>query len=162
MPPYRITFRSITTDVLPIKNGTQKLDVCHMNAYQIIPGIVYTLQARLSGILVKDILNEVEITNAIQYITRYCYATRSAPFTTMHGACADYNITHKPWLNSCEGDDEVIPVTVLLVSMYNACYTFQSDENKDNLLILALGKLEHGNWGTITEKAFIWTFSKYD
>ncbi len=118
MPPYRITFKSITMDVLPIKNGTQKLDVCHMNAYQIILGIVYTLQTSLSGILVKDILNNVEITNAIQYITRYCYATRSAPFTTMHGACADYNITHKPWLNSCEGDDEVIPVTVLLVSMY--------------------------------------------
>jgi hypothetical protein len=162
MPPNRITFRSITTDVLPIKNGTQKLDVCHMNAYQIIPGIVYTLQARLSGILVKDILNNVEITNAIQYITRYCYATRSAPFTTMHGACVDYNITHKPWLNSCEGDDEVIPVTVLLVSMYNACYTFQSDDNRDNLLILALGKLDHGSRGTITEKAFIRTFSKYD
>jgi hypothetical protein len=43
MPPYRITFGSITTDILPIKNVTQKLDVCYMNAYQIIPGIVYTL-----------------------------------------------------------------------------------------------------------------------
>ncbi len=43
MPPCRISFRSTTTDVLPIKNGTQKLDVCHMNAYQIIPRIVYTL-----------------------------------------------------------------------------------------------------------------------
>jgi hypothetical protein len=43
MSPYRITFRSITADVLPIKNGTQKLNVCHMIAYQIIPGIVYTL-----------------------------------------------------------------------------------------------------------------------
>jgi hypothetical protein len=71
MPPYRITFKSITTDVLPIVKGTQrKLDVCHMNAYQIIPGIVYTLRARLSGILVKDILNDNEMTNAIQYITR--------------------------------------------------------------------------------------------
>ena len=161
MPPYRITIKSITTDVLPIIKGTQKLDVHHMNAYQIIPGIVYTLQARLSGILVKDILNDGEITNAIQYITRYCYATRSAPFTTMHGACADYNITHKPWLNSCEGDDEVIPVTVLLVSMYNACYTFQTNDNRDNLLISALATLEHGSRGTITEKAFIRTFSKY-
>jgi hypothetical protein len=133
-----------------------------MNAYQIIPRIVDTLRARLSGILVKDILNNIEITNAIQYITRYCYATRSAPFTTMHRTCADYNITHKPWLNSCEGDNEVIPVTVLLVSMYNACYTFQSNDNRDNLMILELGKLEHGSRGTITEKAFIQTSSKYD
>ncbi len=135
MPPYRITFKSITTDVFPIIKGTQKLDVRHMNAYQIIAGIVYTLRVRLSGILVKNILYNGEITNAIQYITRYWYATRSAPFTTIHGACADYNITHKPWLNSCEGDDEVIPATVLLVSMYNACYTFQTNDNRNNLLI---------------------------
>ncbi len=43
----------------------------------------------------------------------------------------------------------------------NACYTFQSNDNRDNLLILALGKLKHSQ-GTITEKAFIRTFSKYD
>jgi hypothetical protein len=42
MQPYRITFKSITSDVLPIKNGEQKIDVCHMNAYQIFPGIMYT------------------------------------------------------------------------------------------------------------------------
>ncbi len=41
MPPYRITFKSITSDVLPIKNGVQKIDVRHMNAYQIITGIMY-------------------------------------------------------------------------------------------------------------------------
>jgi hypothetical protein len=31
-PPYRITFKSITSDVRPISSGTQKLDVRHMNA----------------------------------------------------------------------------------------------------------------------------------
>ena len=91
-PPYRITFKSITSDVRPISNGTQKLDVRHMNAYRIIPGIMYTLQARLRGVVVKKNLNDKDIMRAIEYVTRYCYATRSAPFNTMHGACGDYGI----------------------------------------------------------------------
>jgi hypothetical protein len=160
MPPYRITFKSITSDVLPIKNGVQKIDICHMNAYQIILGIMYTLQARLNGVLVKTILNEVDVKCAIEYVTRYCYAARSAPFNTMHATCSDYSISWKMYLNNCEGDDEVIPVTVLLASMYNACYTFQVD-NKENLLILTLRGLEHGDRGTISDKAFVHTFSEY-
>ncbi len=43
--PYKNTFESITRDVLPIKIGTQRIDDRHMNAYQIIPGIMYTLLA---------------------------------------------------------------------------------------------------------------------
>ncbi len=70
MPPYRITFKSITSDVLSIKNGVQKIDVHHMNAYQIILGIMYTLQARLNGVLVKTILNKVDVKCAIEYVTR--------------------------------------------------------------------------------------------
>jgi hypothetical protein len=159
-PPYRITFKSITSDVRPISNGTQKLDVRHMNAYRIIPGIMYTLQARLRGVVVKKILNDKDIMRAIEYVTRYCYATRSAPFNTMHGACCDYGINWKQYLNSCEGDDEAIPVTVLLVSMYNACYTFQDDQ-RENLLNLTLRGLDHGSRGTIPDKAFIHTFSEY-
>ena len=131
-----------------------------MNAYRIIPGIMYTLQARLRGVVVKKILNDKDIMRAIEYVTRYCYATRSAPFNTMHGACCDYGINWKQYLNSCEGDDEAIPVTVLLVSMYNACYTFQDDQ-RENLLILTLRGLEHGSRGTISDKAFIHTFSEY-
>jgi hypothetical protein len=43
--PYTITFESIMRDVLLLKIGTQRIDVRHMNAYQIIPGIMYTLLA---------------------------------------------------------------------------------------------------------------------
>jgi len=155
-PPCRITFKSITSDVRPISGGTQKLDVRHMNAYRIIPGIMYMLQARLRGVVVKKILNDKDIMWAIEYVTRYCYATRSAPFNTMHVACCDYGINWKQYLNSCEGDDEAIPVTVLPVSMYNACYTFQDDQ-RENLLILTLQGLDHSSRGTIPDKAH--TFS---
>jgi hypothetical protein len=93
---------------------------------------MYILRARLNGVLVKSILNDKDIKHAIKYVTRYCYATRSAPFNTMHAACIDYNISWKMYLNSYEGDDEVIPVTVLLTAMYNACYTFQAQRHGDN------------------------------
>jgi hypothetical protein len=79
----------------------------------------------------------------------------------MHGACQDYRIPIKQFLNSCEGELEIIPVTVLLVSMYNSCYTFQRETDKrENLLILALEKLELGSKGAMTEKAFVRTLSK--
>jgi hypothetical protein len=60
-PLYRISFKSIMSDVRPIKNRDQKIDVR-------------------------------------EYVTRYCYATRSAPFNTMHAACIDYNISWKMYL----------------------------------------------------------------
>ncbi len=160
MPPYRITFKSITSDAIPIKNSVQKIDVRHMNACQIIPGIMYTHRARLNGVLVITILNEVDVKCTIEYVTRYCYAPRSAPFNTTHAVCSDYSISWKMYLNNCKGDDEVIPVTVLLASIYNACYTFQVDK-RENLLKLTLQGLEHGDRGTISDKAFVRTFSEY-
>jgi len=41
------------------------------------------------GVVVKGILNNKDIIRATEYVTRYCYATISAPFNTMHGACSD-------------------------------------------------------------------------
>ena len=159
-PPYRIDFKSITKEVLPIEKGRQKLDVRHMNAYQIIPGIMYILLARIQGGLVKTILNNPGVTKAIDYVTRYCYATRSQPFNSMHAACYYYSINWKTFTNNCEGNDEAIPVTVLLVSMYNACFTFQNDMRL-NLLILTLQGLDDINRGKLSDRAFVRTFSKY-
>ena len=160
-PPHRITFERITLDVLPIKKGIQNVDVRLINSYQIIPGLVYTLYSKLSGQVLKDIMNNDEVINIINYIARYCYAVRSSPYVTMHGACQDYRIPMKPYLNSCEGVYEILPVTVLLVSMYNACYTFQqTTDTRENLLTLALEKLELGSRGPITEKPFARTLSK--
>ena len=63
----------------------------------------------------------------------------------------------------CQGNDEAIPVTVLLVSMYNACYTYQGcvtkGDNRMNLLILALRGLDQG--GSMSDKSIIRTMSKY-
>jgi hypothetical protein len=160
-PPYRITFQRITLDVLPIKKGMQNVDVWQMNAYQIIPGLVYTLYSKLSGQVLKVIMNDDEVVNIINYIARYCYAARSSPYVTMHGECEDYKIPMKQYLSSCDGVYEILPVTVLQVSMYNACYTYQqTTDTRETLLTLALEKLELGSRGSITEKAFVRTLSK--
>ncbi len=90
-PPYRITLRSIMVDVLPNKNS-QFIDRRHFNAYQIIPGIMYKLIARLSGRVQNHVINEDSAVQAINYVTRYCYATRGAPFDTMHPACVSFNL----------------------------------------------------------------------
>ena len=66
----------------------------------------------------------------------------------------------------CQGNDEAIPVTVLLVGMYNACYTYQAcvtktdcEDRRKNLLILALRGLDQGR--SMSDKAIIRTLSKY-
>jgi hypothetical protein len=92
-PPYRSTLRSITADVVPDKKEKRQfIDRRHFNAYQIIPGIMYKLIARLSGRVQSHVINEVGAVQAIHYVTRYCHATRSAPFDTMHPACVSYNL----------------------------------------------------------------------
>ena len=63
----------------------------------------------------------------------------------------------------CQGNDEAIPVSVLLVSMYNACYTYQGcidkTDNRINLLILTLKGLDQGR--AMSDKAIIRTMSTY-
>ena len=78
----------------------------------------------------------------------------------MHAACLYYSINWKAFTNNCEGNDEAIPVTVLLVSMYYACFTFQNDKRL-NLLILTLQGLDDINRGKLSDRAFVRTFSKY-
>jgi hypothetical protein len=63
-------------------------------------------------------------------------------------------------MNMCQGNDEAIPVTVLLVGMYNACYTYHgcvtntdSKDRRMNLLILALRVLDQG--GSMSDKSII-------
>ena len=48
-PPYGLTFASFTTNVgvVEVKEKWRKIDAGHVNAYLIIPGIVYHLSATL-------------------------------------------------------------------------------------------------------------------
>ena len=61
----------------------------------------------------------------------------------MHAACSEYNIKPNTYMNQCKGDEETIPVMILLVTMYNVCLAFQH-ERHTNLLILALERFDLG------------------
>ena len=161
-PPYRITLRSITQCLCEEKN-CRNMSRKQINFYQIIPGIMYELISRLSGQVRSHVINEDSAVKAINFIPRYCYAIRTSPFNEMHPPCIHYNIKYNKYLNMCQGNDEAIPVSVLLVSMYNACYTFQGcidkSDNRNNLLILALRGLDQ--FGAMSKKTMIRTMSTY-
>jgi hypothetical protein len=58
-PPFLISFKHITSNTGTANTTKQKtIDVQNMNAYQIIPGIMNTLLARLQGVVRATILNE--------------------------------------------------------------------------------------------------------
>ncbi len=134
-PQFLITFKHLTSDAGTENTKERNSDVQHMNTYQIIPGIMYTLLARLRGVVWGTILNKSAAIKAINFVARYCYATRAQPFNTMHGSCTKYGIKTKLYLNQCKGEDEAIPVTVLLVAMYNAYYTFQERQQEKIAII---------------------------
>jgi hypothetical protein len=158
-PPFLISFKHTTSNTgTASTTKLRTIDVRNMNAYQITPGIMYTLLARLRGVVQATILNESAAKKAINFVARYCYATRAQPINTMHGACTEYCIKSKLYLDQCEGEDETITVTVLFVAMYNACYAFQRDSRK-NLLLLALRRLDLHE-GAIADKSLIAALSE--
>jgi hypothetical protein len=102
-PPFLISFKHITSNAGTANAAKQRtIDVQNMNGYQIIPGIMYTLLARLQGVVRATILNKSAAIKAINFVARNCYATRPQPFNTMHGSCTEYGIKAKLYLNQCE------------------------------------------------------------
>ena len=66
-------------------------------------------------------------------------------------------MTDPIYVNASTGDNQVIPVTLFLVLLYNACFMFQ--ENKDtNLLIRALDTFNLG--ADVGPDKFVSTFSE--
>jgi hypothetical protein len=63
------------------------------------------------------------------------------------------------YLNMCKGTHQVIPVAVFLMTMYNACFMFQTN-NTDNLLIKALEQFDLTP--TLDDNTFFKTMSEYE
>jgi hypothetical protein len=74
----------------------------------------------------------------INCICRYIYATKAYNQNTLHSAVKKYlpEVTGE-YLNACAGKYQVIPVSVFLMTLYNACFMFQKDKT-DNMLIRVL------------------------
>jgi hypothetical protein len=141
------------------RNGPRKVDARMYNGYLIIPGIVYHLLSKIKTKSIETLLgNDYEV-KVINFIARYGNYTRKTPHVTIHGAYSRYvEMTDPIYVNASTGDNQVIPVTLFLVLLYNACFMFQ--ENKDtNLLIRALDTFDLG--ADVGPDKFVTTFSEY-
>jgi hypothetical protein len=158
-PPYAIWWPSLTTDVGPIEKRSRCIDVRHVNGYLIIPGIVYLLNMKLQKYVLNDQLGENQEMNLINFITRFGYAMQRGPHITLHGAYSHYtSLNETKYIQGCfDNVSRIIPVTIFIVMLYNACFTYQEDKSY-NLLISALDRFDMGS--SVDNDMFMNTFSE--
>jgi hypothetical protein len=83
---------------------------------------------------------------------------RKTPYLKIHGAYSKYIDMTVQYVNECTGEVQIIPVTMFLVMLYNACFMYQSDK-KSNMLITALATFDLG--ANVDHELFINTLSEY-
>jgi hypothetical protein len=133
--------------------------VRHVNGYLIIPGIVYLLSTKLQKAVLNDRLGETLEMNLIHYITRFGYGMRRGPHVTLHGAFSQYTtLNDTKYIQGCfDNVNRIIPVTIFMMMLYNACFTYQKDKST-NLLISALEKFDYVS--SIDDDTFMNVFSE--
>ena len=116
-----MTFASFTTDVgvVNVKEKRQKIDAGHINAYLIIPGLVYHLSATLQKGNIHEYVGKSKEKNLIQFLCQYGYATRKAPTLIIHVAHTNYcqGINKTKIFKGCVGYYRIIPVTLFLTTV---------------------------------------------
>ena len=102
------------------------------------------MSAKTKSVRVNELFgNEFEV-NIINFLARYGNYTRKSPFLKIHGAYSKYiEMTEPTFINGCTGNEQIIPVTMFLVMLYNACFMFQRDK-ESNMLVKALDTLDLG------------------
>jgi hypothetical protein len=156
--PYGIFYKSMTVTVGKIEKGHRRVDQRHLNGYDMIPIIVMTLHAKKKNDIIPNVVSDDLNHRMKNYICRYIYAAKLHNQNTLHPAVEMYlpKVTGE-YLNACTGKYQVIPVSVFLMTLYNACFMFQEDKT-DNILIKAL---EHFNLTpNLEDETFFTTFSK--
>ena len=114
------------------------------NGYLLIPGIVYHLSLKTKSIHVNELFESAFEVNVINFVARYGNYMRKSPYVRIHGAFSKYiEMTDPTYINGCTGEYQIIPVTMFLVVLYNACFMFQKDK-ETNMLITALDTLDLG------------------
>ena len=112
-----------------------------------------------SAIKAQQPLGQQHEMDIIKFILRFGYGTRPGPFLILHGAYTKYTkLTNMRYINNCDGIDCIIPVTVFLVMLFNACCTYQKDKAL-LMLVTALDQLDLGS--TLEDETFMNTISKY-
>jgi hypothetical protein len=90
-----------------------------------------------------DIFGQQYEVKLIQFITRYGYATRPNPYCKLHEAYPRYtNMPNATYIIICDDVNRIIPITMFLVMLFNACFMYQPEKDT-NLLILALNNFAY-------------------
>jgi hypothetical protein len=160
-PPYGLQYETFTTDIeyTDKKHTTRTIGADHINAYLIIPGLVYHLINQVAPNVNND--DSQTEKNIINFISRYCYATKKFQSVQLHAAYSSYcmNVSDLVHIQDFHNDAtyRIIPTTVFLTSLYNAAFLFQTNK-QDNLLITALTRFDIKS--TVSCNTFLVTMSK--
>ncbi len=157
-PPYALTLENVTTDMGPIStHGQRKIDAWHYNGILLTPGIVYHIASKMQNSLLSDRNgNPFEVGN-INFITQFGNYMGKSPHLKIHGVYSKYTNMTATHINGCTGKEQIIPVTMFLVMLYNACFMYQSNK-KSNLLISALDTFDLG--ASVDHEKFMNTLSE--
>ncbi len=103
-------------------------------------------------------LGKKDETDLIYFLTRFGYAMRTSPYCKLHGAYIHYTkVKHVSYLNDCQDIERIIPVTLFLTMLFNACFTYQKSK-ASNMLIDALDTFDLHT--TLHDDTFMNTLSK--
>jgi hypothetical protein len=163
-PPFGLHLQNYTEDYPAETKQNKKLkylDAPHMNAFLLIPPIATILNAKLQNKPLRNMVNDDKNAKLISYMCRYQFRTKAVTTNKVHPvlmyykANAEFKTTF--FINNLSGNDRCVPVTIFLVSMYNACMLFQDDKTT-NLLIPTLQRFDM--IGKLSDESFIETMSE--
>jgi hypothetical protein len=158
-PPYAIQWEGMTVDVGGTKHAVRKVDPRFYNGYLMLPSIITMLHAKIKKEIPSKIVSDPTNKALINFTCRYAFLTRAYNQNSTHTAVVEYLPEVKSeYLNSCRGPYQVIPVAVFIMTLYNACFMFQTDKT-DNLTIKALERFDLTP--NIDDNAFFKTMSEY-
>jgi hypothetical protein len=143
-PPYALTLENLTTDVgLISTHGQRKNDVRHYNGILLTSGIINHIASKMQNSLLSDHYGNPFEIGIIIFFIRFGNYMQKSPHLKIHGAYSKYTNMTATYINGCTGIVQIIPVTMYLVMLYNACFMYQSDK-KSNLLISASDTFDSG------------------
>jgi hypothetical protein len=151
--------KNLTYDVGTLEKQVRNIDVRHLNAYLIVPKLAYHMSSKLKNESIDNLLGKDEEVKLIQYNTRYGVYTRANPYCKLHGAYAKYTKIHNvSYINNCYDYNRIIPVTMFLVMLFNACFMYQTNPC-NYLLLTALTGFDYGK--SLTDDILMNTLSKF-
>ncbi len=101
------------------------------------------MTSKIQNSLLNDRYGNSFKVGIINFITCFGNYMQKTPYLKIHGAYSKYVDITATYINGCTGKEQIIPVTMFLVMLYNACFMYHIDK-RSNLLITALDTFDLG------------------